>query len=95
MKRTYPSLSFDTVYRNLSLFAELGILEMTELAKQKHFRFTCSQDEHHHHIICLDCGKTQEIEHCPMETFIGNVDGFTISGHKFEIYGHCNECNCK
>ncbi|EIT85189.1 FUR family transcriptional regulator [Fictibacillus macauensis ZFHKF-1] len=93
LKPHYPGLSFDTIYRNLSTFSELGILEETELDGEKKFRFKCPTSEHHHHLICLTCGKTKEVAGCPMEQLPVNDSGFTVTGHKFEIYGYCQACS--
>jgi Fur family zinc uptake transcriptional regulator len=92
MHEEYPNLSFDTIYRNLSLFEELGILETTEFQGEKLYRFRCTNTEHHHHIICINCRKTITFDVCPMKMIFGEPEGFIITGHKFEIYGYCKEC---
>lgn len=92
MKENYPGLSVDTVYRNLSLFSKLGILEQTELSGEMRFRISCDHHQHHHHFICLDCGTTKEIAHCPMDGIRENLKEFIIEDHKFEVYGTCPQC---
>jgi Fur family zinc uptake transcriptional regulator len=62
------------------------------LSGEKNFRFSCATREHHHHFICLDCGKTKEIQTCPMAVLDEDLVGYNVSGHKFEIYGKCPEC---
>src|SRR5690625_112706 len=66
MESIYPGISYDTVYRNLHLYHDLGILESTELNAEKHFRMNCGSP-HHHHFICHTCGSTKKINICPMD----------------------------
>lgn len=91
LETIYEGISFDTVYRNLHLFTDVGILETTELDGEKHFQIACLQS-HHHHFICRDCGKTKEIHYCPMETIQGVLGSYLVEDHKFEVYGLCPTC---
>ncbi|MDY0322475.1 MAG: Fur family transcriptional regulator [Candidatus Carbobacillus sp.] len=92
MQEAYPELSFDTIYRNLGLFHELGIVSVTELSGERRYRMRCNLPEHHHHMICLICGKTREIKACPLDAMWGDPDNFQIIDHKFEVYGYCQAC---
>ncbi len=95
MSEKYPGLSYDTIYRNLHDFSEIGILEETELNGEMKFRYNCCaelEDHHHHHFICTVCGKTKELHICPMDFFQEQLPGCLIEGHRYEILGRCEEC---
>ncbi len=92
MQEEFPDLSFDTIYRNMTLFEDLEILECTDLNGERKFRIRCSTEHHHHHLICLSCGKTKHINACPMDKVLEESNGFRITDHKFEIYGYCTTC---
>ena len=94
MNQEFKGVSYDTVYRNLHDFSELDLLEETDLNGEMKFRFHCCQGEigHHHHFICTFCGTTKEIHMCPMNYFQDQLNGCTIEGHRFEIFGRCEDC---
>lgn len=92
MLEKYPSISLDTIYRNLQTYSELGLLEETEWDNERVYRFRCGIDEHHHHFICTRCGKTKELLACPMEIYENQLPGYQIMEHRFEIFGLCDEC---
>ncbi len=91
MERKYSGLSFDTVYRNLRVMQELGVLEQIVFEDGVKFKSHCSQDHHHHHMICLQCEKTYPIAFCPMD-MTDMPEQFEVIRHKFEVFGYCKDC---
>jgi Fur family ferric uptake transcriptional regulator len=54
----------------------------------------CGED-HHHHLICKECGKTIEIEGVSVEEWthtIAKRHGFREIQHSAEIFGICPDC---
>lgn len=91
LKSDYPGLSYATVYDNLALFSELEIVEETEMNGERKYQLSCSTHFHHHHLICISCGKTRVIENCPMN-HLPEMNEFNVIDHKFEVYGYCHAC---
>lgn len=90
--KIFPGLSLDTVYRNLSVMKELGILSELKLGERK-LRYEMNTHSHHHHLICVKCGDAQEIEYCPLSSLDqSKLKNFKIKGHSFEIFGLCEKC---
>lgn len=90
----FPGLSFDTIYRNLSTYVDLGLLEFTEIDGERFFKPKClNKDHHHHHHICLGCGKAKTInmDFCK-NINVPELEGYRIDSHKFEVYGLCPKC---
>lgn len=90
-----PRIGYATVYRTLKLLKECG------LAFERHFgdgvsRYEVAwQDEHHDHLICVECEKIIEFEDEAIEGLQHEVAanlGFKLVRHKLELYGVCADC---
>ncbi len=65
MRQTFPNMSHNTIYRNISEFADLGIVERQVQGDRASVKFQCDfEHEHHHHFICSNCGKVIELKDC-------------------------------
>lgn len=94
MGKKYTGLSFDTVYRNLRVMHDLGVLEQIVFEDGVKFRCHCKAEDHHHHLICLRCEKTYPIHFCPMP-LTDVPERFQVVKHKYEIFGYCEICRQK
>ena len=93
VRRRLPRISLGTVYRNLEVLAECGLIQKLELAGYQR-RFD-GNTEKHYHIRCVDCGRVRDL---PTATLVIADDEFReltdyeIIGHRLEFIGRCSEC---
>lgn len=89
----FPSMSVATVYNNLKVFVETGLVrEMTYGDASS--RYDADMHEHYH-AICVSCGKIADFEHDPVlsvEEAAVRATGYQIQGHRLEVYGVCPDC---
>ncbi len=84
-----------TVYRTIEMFDDKGLVLKSNSVSDGKARFELNNMEHKHHVVCVACHKIIVIDECPFSEFekkLKNKINFDVTGHKFEIYGHCNEC---
>ncbi|RQW07487.1 transcriptional repressor [candidate division KSB1 bacterium] len=93
LKKEFPRLSLGTVYRNLSLLIDMG------LVKKIHFGSTFDRFEAntapHYHLICERCGKIIDFDLPVYEDIIEDAKQrttFTIHFHRIEFFGTCENC---
>jgi Fur family ferric uptake transcriptional regulator len=86
-----PEVGMVTVYRTLDLFSGLGLVRRLDLGYGPRYELA---EDHHHHLICEDCGSVTEFERCPVDLqgLTGVGGGFEVRAHSLEIYGTCSEC---
>lgn len=86
--------AISTVYRVLQTFEEAKVIHKSTLLGEETAVYELDRGGHNHYAICLACHKTVPLAFCPFEhmTMQSEVDGFTITNHKIELYGYCKDC---
>jgi Fur family ferric uptake transcriptional regulator len=93
--RRLKKIDLVTLYRTLTSFEENQLVRRVDLHKDAVYYEVNS--EHHHHIICTDCGKLENFEFCDVDRLtkkiIEKASYFNkISEHALELFGVCNAC---
>lgn len=82
-------ISIATVYRTVKLFEEAGILEKLEFGDGR-ARYEDAERDHHDHLIDMNSGEVIEFVDPEIEELqerIAKRLGYTLKGHKLELYG--------
>jgi len=96
-KSKEPRISLATVYRNLKLFKELGLIAESNLGDtHSHYEIRGTAD--HHHLVCLGCGQIIEFD----SPFIAKAtdkiqkdNDFDITSIQLKMEGYCSKCKKK
>ena len=96
VKKKLPRISLATVYRNLEILTQVGLIAKREVSgRQKRFDSDVTE---HDHIFCVQCHRLdnldlnrQDVGGLPM----GLIDGYTVTGYRLEFAGVCKDCRQK
>ena len=82
-----------TVYRELEFLLKqkfVSVVDLSDGAK----RFESSDSDHHHHLICDNCGSIEDMplnDHLLERELIGKTK-FKVQRHALEFFGFCADC---
>jgi Fur family ferric uptake transcriptional regulator len=85
-----------SVYRALDGLMQLDLVQRVELGDGiARFEPVRPGGDHHHHLVCDDCGKVEPFEDPTLESAIERVavgHGYSVAAHDVVLHGACNDC---
>jgi Fur family transcriptional regulator, ferric uptake regulator len=85
-----------SVYRALDTLAELRLVKRIDagdgISRYEPLR---PDGDHHHHLVCRDCGKVEAFTDPRLERAIDRAagsSGYTVDEHEIVLTGACAEC---
>lgn len=93
VRKIFPNISYDTVYRTLMTFKEIGIIDIVEgYGEPRRFDTNIRP---HHHFRCLNCNKIIDIENKGLDDLKipKELDmGLKVKRFKVLMEGICPDC---
>lgn len=89
-----PGIGLATVYRTLELFCKIGVALPVHLHEGSQY-YELYTGKHHHHLVCVECGKVQQVETCivdEMNDLIRDNHEFVVTSHCLSLFGYCPLC---
>jgi len=92
--KIYPSLSLATVYKNIILMVEKGVVIEVPISGQKAKYELVKED--HIHLVCTECGEVEDKPHDERaDRLFSNMsksENFSLKKQQINLYGLCADC---
>jgi Fur family transcriptional regulator, ferric uptake regulator len=89
-------VSLASVYRTLDLLSELGRVQRVEVGQGSARFERAAADNHHHHLVCDDCGRVDAFSDDRLERAIKGIAGqvgYAVDAHEVVLHGACGDCS--
>lgn len=95
VKETYPNVSLATVYKNIALMRETGLLEEVKIAERKSVYEL--KKAPHLHLYCTACGKIEDFDMdiSDVTAQAQKASGYEINTADLVLEGLCPACQKK
>ena len=85
-----------SVYRVVDVLAEQNLVQKLDLGDGRaHYERVDLADEHHHHLVCNECGRVEPFADDQLEVALRRVEqetGFAVASHDVLLRGACDDC---
>lgn len=98
---TTPRLPQSTIYRNLTILAEVGVACRIP-GTDDYGRYELAEElsGHHHHLVCTRCGRVDDVPATARleralddaATAVTDRQGYRVTEHRFDQLGLCPDC---
>lgn len=95
LKDQQVRVSRDTVYRNIPLLLEAGIIRQSYRTHKENLYELAEGKTHHDHMLCRVCGGVEEFVESQIEELqekIAQKRGFLLEFHSHQLVGICKKC---
>ena len=93
VRKEVPNISKGTVYRNLKVLQEMGLV--SELSLNGSLSRFEAKRESHYHFRCERCGRVFDLDepiNNELNKRIAKKTGFQVTYHQMEFRGFCKDC---
>jgi Fur family peroxide stress response transcriptional regulator len=93
VSRIDPSISLATVYKNLQLFSDIGLIQ--EMGFRDGSTRYDPEPNFHINLVCNKCGSIEDFDSITLEKIVPNLNertGFKVLSHSIEVRGLCSHC---
>jgi Fur family transcriptional regulator, ferric uptake regulator len=86
-----------SVYRALETLSDLRLVKRVDAGDGvARYEPTTADGDHHHHLVCRDCGKVEAFSDSRLERAIDRVAGglgYSVEEHEVVLLGACADCS--